>query len=93
MWLDPHPANLLIRPRSDNPRIPQIVLLDHGLYINLPEKFRRDYCRLWYAIVTSNSEDIQKYCKEMNAESTYTLLTAMLTLRPWHDVVSNDFNR
>lgn len=88
---DPHPANLLVRNRGDGH--PQLVLLDHGLYIDLAEKFRKDYCRLWHSIVTSDSENIKKYCKEMNAEETYTLLTAMLTLRPWHDVIHKDFSK
>lgn len=29
---DPHPGNVLVRPRPDQPTMPQLVLLDHGLY-------------------------------------------------------------
>ena len=29
---DPHPGNVLVRPRVDQPTLPQLVLLDHGLY-------------------------------------------------------------
>ena len=29
---DPHPGNVLVRPRAGQPESPQLVLLDHGLY-------------------------------------------------------------
>ncbi len=45
---DPHEANLLVRqhPNQTAGR-PQLVLLDHGLYRELDDGFRRNYCRLW----------------------------------------------
>ncbi|KAJ7910238.1 ABC1-domain-containing protein [Mycena leptocephala] len=42
---DPHPGNVLVRPHPAAPRTPQIVLLDHGLYVQLTEEFRRDGVR------------------------------------------------
>lgn len=44
-WIhcDPHPGNVLVRPNPSNPKQPQIVLIDHGLYIPLSEKFRQQY--------------------------------------------------
>lgn len=54
---DPHPGNLLVRPRPDvPPRLlrllgaapalrPQLVLLDHGVYVTLPDHLRRMYCQ------------------------------------------------
>lgn len=36
---DPHPGNVLVRPRPDRPSEPQLVLLDHGLYRELPRHF------------------------------------------------------
>ena len=30
---------------------PQIVLLDHGLYLNIPDKLRQQYCQLWCSFV------------------------------------------
>jgi hypothetical protein len=50
----------------------------------------RDYCRLWRALVIGKKDDIEKYCREMNAGDLYPLLSAMLTLRPWDDIISND---
>jgi aarF domain-containing kinase len=51
---DPHAGNLLVR------RIPaagvggggmQLVLLDHGMYRELGEHFRRSYCALWVRLL------------------------------------------
>ena len=45
---DPHEANLLVRVHPSKPAgHPQLVLLDHGLYRELDDEFRRNYCRLW----------------------------------------------
>lgn len=30
---------------------PQIVLLDHGLYLDIPDKLRQQYCQLWCSFV------------------------------------------
>jgi len=87
---DPHEANLLIRPHPNKMGYPQLVLLDHGLYRNLDDKFKNDYCRLWQALVTADEKEIKKRCANMNAGKIYTLLAAMLTMKPWDDIVADD---
>jgi aarF domain-containing kinase len=37
---DPHPGNLFVRRNPLKPSEPQIVILDHGLCIEMGEKFR-----------------------------------------------------
>nr|GAT51209.1 predicted protein [Mycena chlorophos] len=44
---DPHPGNILVRPHPSQPTHPQLVLIDHGLYVQLSEDFRHDWCALW----------------------------------------------
>jgi aarF domain-containing kinase len=90
---DPHEANMLIRKHPTRAGAPQIVLLDHGLYKELPPDFRKQYCRLWRGLVTSNEAEIKRNCELMNAGAIYTLLAAMLTMKPWDDVVSDDIGR
>ncbi|PPR01545.1 hypothetical protein CVT24_001856 [Panaeolus cyanescens] len=48
---DPHPGNVLIRPSPHNPSRPQVVLLDHGLYVRVPEDFKREWVQLWRAML------------------------------------------
>lgn len=91
---DPHEANLLVRehPRKGKGH-PQIVLLDHGLYRELDDEFRTDYCRLWQSILLSDEAKIEYYCRKMGVDEMYHLLAAMLTMRPWDDIASNDFEK
>ena len=90
---DPHEANLLVRRHPFKEGAPQIVLLDHGLYRELHDDFRRNYCRLWRGLVTSDEKEIKANCEKMNAGAIYTLLAAMLTMKPWDDIVSDDMGR
>ena len=63
---DPHEANILIRPHPRYKNKPQVVLLDHGLYRNLDDSFRRNYCRLWQALVLGDESKIKKVKKIFN---------------------------
>lgn len=40
---DPHPGNVFVRPHPKNSRQFQIVILDHGLCLELPNDFRKQY--------------------------------------------------
>ena len=54
---DPHPGNVLVdRQQGGNT---QIVLLDHGLYTQLSNKFRYDYADFWLAIINRDVEAIK----------------------------------
>ena len=90
---DPHPANLMIRKHPKRPNKPQLVLLDHGLYRELNDSFRRDYCRLWRSIICSDQENIKHYGYRLNAGEMFALLAAILTMRPWDDITANDISR
>lgn len=86
---DPHEGNVLVRPQpGGRSGRPQIVLLDHGLYRQLGDTFRRDYCRLWRALVLGDEKEIKLRCENLHVGKAYTLLAAVLTMRPWDDIVS-----
>jgi aarF domain-containing kinase len=68
------------------------VLLDHGLYKELDRDFRLDYCRLWKAIALAEVPAIREMCIKLGAGDMYPLLAAMLTARPWDDIVSPDLD-
>lgn len=82
-----------MRPHPTKTGRPQIVLLDHGLYRRLDDSFRREYCRLWQALVTGNAADIERHCRGLNAGSAFPLLAGLLTQRPWDDITSADMSR
>ncbi|XP_054799305.1 uncharacterized protein LOC129303803 isoform X2 [Prosopis cineraria] len=53
---DPHPGNILVSPDSCNGF--SLVLLDHGIYWELNEEFRKDFCHLWEALLLQDSKKI-----------------------------------
>ncbi|KAL0287744.1 UNVERIFIED_CONTAM: AarF domain-containing protein kinase [Sesamum radiatum] len=54
---DPHPGNILVSPQGPNGF--SLVILDHGIYKQLSEDFRKNYCRLWEALIILDSPKIQ----------------------------------
>ncbi len=78
---DPHPGNVLVRPRptAEAPATAttiattaataataagyQVVLLDHGLYMDTGDAFRRQYCALWEAMVLGDAAALRAICE------------------------------
>uniref|UniRef100_A0A1B0FJQ8 Protein kinase domain-containing protein n=1 Tax=Glossina morsitans morsitans TaxID=37546 RepID=A0A1B0FJQ8_GLOMM len=83
---DPHPGNILVRknPKHDV----EIILLDHGLYANLTDKFRFNYSKLWLSILNVDRDSMQKYSENLGIKGNlYGLFACMVTGRPWETVV------
>lgn len=57
---DPHPGNVIIRPHPSYANEPQLVLLDHGLYVQLSENFRREYATLWKGLLAADLETVKE---------------------------------
>ena len=93
---DPHPGNILVRVRPDPgaragaPPQPQLVLLDHGLYRELPLHFVLLYANLWRSIVLGDANGIRQVSIALGVGEYYPLLAAMLTGRPWGEILSTD---
>lgn len=78
---DPHPGNVIIRPHPDRPRYPQLVLLDHGLYVRLSDEFRRQYATLWKGLMTVDVGVIKSVASEWGI-GTPDLFASATLLRP-----------
>ncbi|RCI03218.1 hypothetical protein CU098_006858 [Rhizopus stolonifer] len=61
---DPHPGNVLVRKHPKNKNQVQVILIDHGLYIQESEKFRLEYCKLWEALFMLDIPKMTEICKE-----------------------------
>ena len=61
---DPHPGNIFIRPHPQHPRCPQLVLIDHGLYVELSPGFRRQYAELWKGLLAMDLGTLQRIAIE-----------------------------
>lgn len=82
--VDPHPANVLIREKNGKP---QMVLVDHGLYKDIDDEFRICYANLWRSLMLADLTGIKQACKSLGVEEMYTLLAAMLTSRPYDEIM------
>jgi aarF domain-containing kinase len=92
---DPHLGNVLVRPRQPihkHDQNFQIVLLDHGLYRQLPQQLRVDYARLWLSII-QNDIPTMKYYSQLVANvppDKFTLFASAVTGRDYRPVVKGE---
>ncbi|XP_040266838.1 aarF domain-containing protein kinase 1 isoform X2 [Bufo bufo] len=82
---DPHPGNVLVR-QSEGSRGAEILLLDHGLYQELTDNFRLNYCHLWQALLAADMAGVRRYSQRLGAGDLYPLFACMLTARSWDSV-------
>ena len=53
-----------MRPKPGQPGRPQVVVLDHGMYIKESDRFRIEYCELWKAMVLMDHDKIKETCSK-----------------------------
>ncbi|MBW0493179.1 hypothetical protein O181_032894 [Austropuccinia psidii MF-1] len=89
-WLhcDLHPGNVLVIEKGGKP---QLALIDHGLYINLPDKFRREYCELWRSLFVLDIRSIEGIAKGWGIANTDLFASATL-LKPFQISMSPTSN-
>lgn len=77
---DPHPGNIFIR-RLPNGK-PELVLIDHGLYINMTPSFRHDYALFWKSLMTFDNATIKRIVSGWGINSPDLFASATL-MRPY----------
>ncbi|KAG9457631.1 hypothetical protein H6P81_002139 [Aristolochia fimbriata] len=53
---DPHPGNILVCPEGGTAF--SLVILDHGIYKELDDNFRLEFCELWKALILQDQQKI-----------------------------------
>lgn len=81
---DPHPGNVLVQKNEAG--VTQVVLLDHGLYTQLNNKFRYDYADFWSAIINRDVEAIKVAADSLGVGNLYGLFACMVTARSWSSI-------
>lgn len=79
---DPHAGNILVRKAGTNVGF-EVCLLDHGLYRELDDDFRRGYCQLWKGLILRRDSDLSEGCKKLGVPGLEDLLSMMALNRPW----------
>ncbi|CAF0809195.1 unnamed protein product [Adineta ricciae] len=85
---DPHPGNVYVRRDPKAPAksdVVQIVLLDHGLYVDINAKDRAALCQLWKAIILKDELKMKQYATELGVQDKdYLTFATVLSMRPIH---------
>ncbi|PVU97018.1 hypothetical protein BB561_000811 [Smittium simulii] len=79
---DPHPGNIIIRqnPNFKKKKV-QVVIIDHGLYINESETFRKQYCKFWKSIFLQDSDTMRQISDSWGIKDS-GFLSSMVLFRP-----------
>ena len=78
---DPHPGNMIVRPHPTIKGAPQLVLLDHGLYVRSTPRFQQQYATLWKSLVTLDLEVLGEIATEWGIGEPKMFASATL-MRP-----------
>jgi len=81
---DPHPGNVLVNKNKAGEA--QVVLLDHGLYIQLNNKFRYDYADFWSGIINRDVAAIKVAADSLGVGALSELFACMVTARSWSSI-------
>lgn len=77
---DPHPGNIFIRRTpSGNP---ELVLIDHGLYIHMDPPFRHQYARFWKALLAFDNASLAEIAKDWGVQNT-DLFASVTLMSPY----------
>ncbi|XP_003748356.1 uncharacterized aarF domain-containing protein kinase 1 [Galendromus occidentalis] len=78
---DPHPGNILVDSQGD------LILLDHGLYSQLSDRFRLQYTNMWLALIRRDIPAVERIAVEMEVPAYLTkILASILTGRRWKSI-------
>ena len=77
---DPHPGNIFIRRTPSGQ--PELVLIDHGLYIHMDPEFRREYARFWKSLLNFDNETLNRIATSWGVRNPDVFASATL-MRPY----------
>lgn len=83
---DPHGGNIAIRKHKDRKKPNfDIILYDHGLYRDIPKQLRRDYAKLWLAVIDADEIGMRKYAYDVAGitDAQFPLFASAITGRDY----------
>ncbi|XP_049850802.1 aarF domain-containing protein kinase 1-like isoform X1 [Schistocerca gregaria] len=83
---DPHPGNLMVCKENDKLKL---IVLDHGLYKEIPRDVRLNYCHLLQSLLKKDKSATQYYSRQLGAGDLHELLAVMMLLRIKSDIRLN----
>ena len=89
---DPHGGNIAIRKNTSRRRPNfDVILYDHGLYRDIPKQLRRDYAKLWLAVIDADEAKMRKYAYEVAGitDLQFPLFASAITGRDYRVVTKS----
>jgi len=84
---DPHPGNILVHKNKNGGT--DVVLLDHGLYATLTNRFMYEYAQLWLSILRVDRKAMRQHAYNLGIKGDlYGVFACMVTGRPWEAIMS-----
>ncbi|GAA82597.1 ubiquinone biosynthesis protein [Aspergillus luchuensis IFO 4308] len=83
---DPHGGNIAIRPNPNRRRHNfDIILYDHGLYRDIDKDLRRNYAKLWLAVIESDLPRMREYARKVAGitDEQFPLFASAITGRDY----------
>jgi len=84
---DPHGGNIAIRhnPARGGKANFDVILYDHGLYRDIPLPLRRNYAKLWLAVLDADEAGMRKYAYQVAGikEEHFPLFASAITGRDY----------
>ncbi|KAL8790300.1 MAG: hypothetical protein Q9213_000652 [Squamulea squamosa] len=77
---DPHPGNIFIRRLPSGK--PELVLIDHGLYVQMQPEFRHQYSLFWKSLMTFDNKTISEIVQSWGINNPDVFASATL-MRPY----------
>ncbi|KAE8371772.1 ABC1 family-domain-containing protein [Aspergillus bertholletiae] len=90
---DPHGGNIAIR-KNPNRRGQNfdIILYDHGLYRDIPRDLRRNYAKLWLAVIDADEAHMREYSRKVAGitDEQFPLFASAITGRDFTKLAKKD---
>lgn len=77
---DPHPGNIFIRRKPSGQ--PELVLIDHGLYIHMKPDFRHQYARFWKSLLTFDNKALGEVVQSWGVKNA-DIFASFTLMRPY----------
>lgn len=77
---DPHPGNIFIRRLPSGK--PELVLIDHGLYVHMKPEFRHQYSLFWKSLMTFDNKTLGEIVQSWGINNADIFASATL-MRPY----------
>ncbi|KAA8649164.1 hypothetical protein EYZ11_012825 [Aspergillus tanneri] len=89
---DPHGGNIAIRKNPNRRHNFDIILYDHGLYRDIPRDLRRNYAKMWLAVIEADEPHMREYARKVAGitDDQFPLFASAITGRDYTKVTKKN---